>query len=289
MFYEDFFKKQYINNGYRVLNVAPTGVNVGSIGGLAIWTSKKLVFKESKKYSSRSEFKKKAGGAYNHARTNGWLDEMTWLKTPKRKIKWTYGAVMQEGRKYISKKEFERKSKTAYMKAIECGWIKEMTWLKSKKKPSGYWTKERVFEESRKFTNKKDFERNAKGAYLKAMTNKWLDEMPWLCPLPLGPISKWSREAIIEESKKYKTKTEFAKKSPTAYIHAIEDKTIFLQMPWLEDRKKPNGYWKDKHRVIEEGKKYKSRTEFAKGSYSAWKMAKKTGWLDEMSWFIKSK
>lgn len=284
MYYEDFFKKQYIKHGYKILNVAPTGINVGSIGGLAIWTSKDVVFGEAKKYSSRTEFKNKAGGAYNHARINGWLDEMTWLKTPRRKIKWTYDAVLQEGRKYNSKKDFERNSKTAYMKANECGWIKDMTWLKSKKKPSNYWTKERVLEESKKYTNKKEFEKNAKGAYCKAVVNKWLDEMPWLCPLPLGPISKWSREAIIEESKKYKTKTEFAKKSPTAYIHAIEDKSIFNQMPWLEEKKKPDGYWKDKVTVIEESKKYKSRTQFANGSYSAWKMAKKTGWIDEMTW-----
>lgn len=35
---------------------------------------------------------------------------------------------------------------------------------------------------------------------------------------------------------------------------------------------------------MEEGHKYTSRTAFAKGSYSAWKSAKKNGWLDEMTW-----
>lgn len=289
MFYEDFFKKQYIERGYNILNVAPTGVNVGSIGGLAVWTSKKVVFDEAKKYKSRSEFKRKAGGAYNRARDNGWLDEMTWLKTPSPKVKWTYEAVLIESRKYTCRKDFERNERSAYAKAAKCGWLEKMTWLKSKRKSSNYWTKERVFEEAKKYTNKKDFEINAKGAYCKARTNKWLDEMSWLCPLPLGPISKWSKEAIIEESKKYKTKTEFAKKSPTAYLHAIEDKTIFRQMPWLEEKKKPDGFWKKKCRVMEEGKKYRSRTQFANGSYSAWKMAKKMGWIDEMIWFDEKK
>lgn len=41
------------------------------------WT-KETVFEESKKYSSRSEFKKKKSGAFRIAYMNGWLDEMIW-------------------------------------------------------------------------------------------------------------------------------------------------------------------------------------------------------------------
>lgn len=55
-------------------------------------------------------------------------------------------------------------------------------------------------------------------------------------------------------------------------------------MPWIVEKKKPDGWWNDKARVMEEGHKYTSRTAFAKGSYSAWKSAKKNGWLDEMTW-----
>lgn len=45
------------------------------------WT-KETVFEESKKYSSRSEFKKKKSGAFRIAYMNGWLDEMIWLVRP---------------------------------------------------------------------------------------------------------------------------------------------------------------------------------------------------------------
>ena len=43
------------------------------------WT-KENVFIESKKYSSRAEFKKNKSGAFSVAYKNGWLDEMVWLK-----------------------------------------------------------------------------------------------------------------------------------------------------------------------------------------------------------------
>lgn len=103
------------------------------------------------------------------------------------------------------------------------------------------------------------------------MVNGWLSEMVWLKPLPLGIISKWTREAIIEESKKYTSRTEFSINSPTAYQHACEDKTIFNEMPWIEVKKKPDGYWDVKEHVLEEGRKYKNRKAFSVGAYTAWK------------------
>ena len=286
-YYEDYYIKEYKANGYRLLNVASTGKNVGSIGGISKWDSKEKVFEESKKYKSRSEFKRKSAGAYYHANFNSWLDEMPWLTTPKRAIKWTHEAVLKESRKYKNKSDFMKSAGGAYQAAIENGWLSEMPWLVDKHKPHNYWTKERMFEESRKYNNKKDFEKNAKTAFLKAMHEKWLKEMPWLKPLPLGVISKWNREAIIEESKKYTSKSEFAKYSPTAYQHAIKDKTIFNDMPWIKEKKKPDGYWDIKEHVLEEGKKYKNRTEFALGAYTAWKKAKKHGWIDEIEWLEK--
>ena len=189
-YYEDYYKKQYVNDGYNLLNVAATGKNIGSIGGIAKWTSKEKVFEESRKYHSKSEFQRKAGGAYNHAKHNKWLKEMTWLTTPERKIKWTHDAVIEESRKYEYKCDFRKYACGAHLAASENGWLKEMTWLKDKHKPHNYWTKERVFDESRKYSNKKDFENNAKTTFLKAMNSGWLPFKTWLKPLPLGKISK---------------------------------------------------------------------------------------------------
>ena len=209
---------------------------------------------------------------------------MPWLTTPPRPIKWTREKVFEESRKYQYKGEFCNGSPQAYRVAQRNGWVEEMPWIREKRKPVNYWTKARVFEKGRKFTNQKEFKENANGAYQAAMRQGWIKEMTWLKPLPLGIISIWTRENIIEESKKYSSKSEFAENSPTAYHHACEDKTIFEKMPWLVEKKKPNGWWKDKFKVMEEGKKYSSRTAFANGSYSAWKAARQNGWIDEMTW-----
>lgn len=43
-------------------------------------------------------------------------------------------------------------------------------------------------------------------------------------------------------------------------------------------------HWEDKNRTFEESKKYTSRVEFYKGSHGAYRVAKKNGWLNEMTW-----
>ena len=43
-------------------------------------------------------------------------------------------------------------------------------------------------------------------------------------------------------------------------------------------------FWNDKNNVIEESKKYSSRTSFLKGSHGAYDSARKNKWLDEMPW-----
>lgn len=48
-----------------------------------------------------------------------------------------------------------------------------------KTKPNGYWTKENVFAEARKYRTKKEFEKGCGSAYVTARRNGWLSEMTW--------------------------------------------------------------------------------------------------------------
>lgn len=114
------------------MNVAATGINTGSTGGIAKWTSKEKVFEESKKYHTRSEFQRKAGGAYNHAKHNKWLDEMTWLKAPERNIKWTYEAVIEESHKYEYKCDFRKMQVEHIKQQVKMVGLKKWFGLKTK-------------------------------------------------------------------------------------------------------------------------------------------------------------
>lgn len=105
------------------------------------------------------------------------------------------------------------------------------------------WTKEQVFEESKKYTSIAEFQKKSVSAYTKALKNNWLDDMAWL---PRMRSRRWTKEAALEESKKYKTRTEFARKSSGAY-DAARYKGWLDEMTWLEYV--PNPYIDNMHTV----------------------------------------
>ena len=285
------------------------------------WHIKENVIEESKKYNSRFDFQRGCVSAYQSARKNGWLDEMTWLirkdnhynshnyvyayidyennvvyigrtcnlknrhsqhLNPKNKssvwfyfnsvgkeipkplcleenlslsqsqikedewknkyvelgykalnkgktglgsgsvgtlaLKWNKNRVFEESKKYTKRSEFAIKSSGAYIHALKNGWLDEMTWLVSQNAPKGYWTKDRVFEESRKYKTRTDFEKGKQRAYQIARINKWLDEMIWL--QPKHKKIYWTKEKVFNEALKYVNSYEFSLKCSGAYHSA---------------------------------------------------------------------
>ena len=75
------------------------------------------------------------------------------------------------------------------------------------------------------------------------------------------PKGYWSvKENVIEESKQFKTRTEFKKKSGNAYNSAVKYKWI-NEMPWLDinNKKLPKGYWKNEKNIMHEAKKIRKQ------------------------------
>ena len=64
-------------------------------------------------------------------------------------------------------------------------------------------------------------------------------------------------------------------------IYLYINPTIFM--------KKQKGYWKNKHNIMQEAKKYKSKKEFQKRNLYAFLAAYKYGYIDEMDWLVKQK
>jgi hypothetical protein len=95
---------------------------------------------------------------------------------------------------------------------------------------------------------------------------------------------KWTYETCRNEAKKYKTKVEFQQGSSGAFKYA-HDKGIIKDFDWLEELKKPNGYW-NRERCEEEARKYKSKGEFLKGCSAAHHAAVVNGWLNDYDWLI---
>ena len=65
--------------------------------------------------------------------------------------------------------------------------------------------------------------------------------------------------------------------------------TIYLYINPTIFMKKQKGYWKNKHNIMQEAKKYKSKKEFQKCNLSAFLASYKYGYIDEMTWLVRQK
>ena len=144
------------------------------------WKNEKNILEESKKYKSRTEFKKKSNWAYDAARKLNLLEKMEWLSNNKKHPKgyWKIKEnVINESKKYASKDEFQKGNLSAFLAAHRYGYIDEMTWLvKQKQHKKGYWTYENIEKEAVKYETKTDFQKNCNVAYRKALQLKIIDD-----------------------------------------------------------------------------------------------------------------
>lgn len=142
------------------------------------WT-KENVFAEAKKYQTRKKFSDGCHTAYDIARRNGWLEEMSWFTS----LLKPYGYwnikqnVFEAAKKFKTKSEFKTSYNKAYQVARVNGWLNEMDWFKEVQKPRGFWTKENVFAEAKKYKTRNEFRKYSNGAYDVARHNGWLDEL----------------------------------------------------------------------------------------------------------------
>jgi len=155
--------------------------------------------------------------------------------------------------------------------------------MKDKKKPVGHWkNKDNCQSEALLYSSRNEFCKKSKTAYETARINGWLDE---ICS-HMGSKRKtkilWTQEKCQMEAFKYKTRSEFYKKSSKAYGAAQRKGwlvTICSHMA-SADRKQRNHWSRDS--CYQVALNYKSRSQFKNNSGSAYSAAIKNGWVDEI-------
>lgn len=145
------------------------------------WLIKNNVIKESKKFSTRTEFKKGSEYAYDSARKNKWLDEMYWLSNNDGRHPKGYWKnkenMMAEARKYSTKEDFQKGNLSAFLAAHRYGYIDDMEWMvKQKQHKKGYWTYKHIEEEALKYNTKTEFFNGNQTAYRAALKMGVIDD-----------------------------------------------------------------------------------------------------------------
>lgn len=130
-------------------------------------------------FNSRRQFQLAHSGVYQKAKRLGWLDEITahYARCKKPDNYWTKERCREEALEQGSVKAFKRNAGSAYQKCSEQGWAAEVYGdLPFEVKPGGYWTKERVLKEAKKYRHRVEFKLGSNGAYGAALRDGYAEE-----------------------------------------------------------------------------------------------------------------
>lgn len=153
------------------------------------WTKEKC-YEEALKYDTIKDFRAKSAVAYCTACHNKWNKDYTWLKTSKgnSRLIWTKEKCYEAALGCKTRRELQKKSSKAYQYSMKNGWINDYTWFLTEHEARSLaykgrnlkWTKEKCYEEAKKYTCKQEFHKGSSGAYTAALNNGWLVEYTWL-------------------------------------------------------------------------------------------------------------
>jgi predicted GIY-YIG superfamily endonuclease len=239
-------------------------------------------FTKLTEYINISEAKIKEEEYVNSYKLNNWnlLNNIKTGALGGGRTKWTKEKCKEEAFKYTNIKEYSKNS-LSYRASIRNKWLDEICMhMNRTKKVTGYWTKEKCFEESLKCNSKKEFNNNYPGGYNSSIKNGWLDEICIHMNIKdIKPKGYWTKERCKEQSIKYNCKSEFQRESISAYQISINNNWLDEICTHMQIYRKPK--W-TKQLCIEESFKYITKGEFRKKSPSAYERSRKEGWLNEL-------
>lgn len=162
---EDYYVKKYREEGWTVLNIAPTGIRSGSIGSLGEYKlTRKKCYEIALTCKTRGELQKKYQSVYNKVRKKGWLEDYDWFEESATTLKYTKEKCYEIALTCRTRGEFATKYPSAYNKSWKEGWLDEFKHL-APPKTRNKWPIDKIIEEANKYDNFKDFRSKSYKAY----------------------------------------------------------------------------------------------------------------------------
>ena len=235
------------------------------------WTEKEILI-DASKYNYKSEWKAKNPSAYKAARERGYLERATQhMELLGHRYKRCLYSIEIKGKKiiYIG---LTHDYKTRIKEHLKTKRFKKLTKEYGKgnliiKKLTRYLDQDKAAILEIDNINKKKEEgyvllNKAKGGSLG------------------GAYKIWTKEKSIESAKNFKHKMKWKKEEGGAYWAAIRGGYIDEATKHMEILN-PKGRWSKKGHVLNDAKKYQSRSDWQKHSSGAYEAAKNNGWFQE--------
>jgi predicted GIY-YIG superfamily endonuclease len=162
------------------------------------------------------DFKKKGYEVLNKARP-GVIGGTT--------VKWTKKNIIKSALKFKILKEWRKKDPGAYNAALKLNILKEASSHLKRLHFKDIWNNETILDNAKKFQTKGEWKQKFPGAVL-ASINLGIYKKVTKHMKILSPRGHWTREAILKNAKKFKTKGVWRKKFGGAYS-AASDRGVF--------------------------------------------------------------
>ena len=200
-------------------------------------------------------------------------------RAPKKRL-YTEEIIRAKAAEFDKKSEFREKAFNHYNAAMRMNILDEITAHMSKS--NEVYTFEVCRDEALKYKTRSDFLKMANAHYQKCCRAGWLNDVcGHMADVPVRKV--WTKEAAIDEAKKYSSITEFHKKAGGCYASCRSN-------GWMDEiytvfntqKRVPLGHWDDYDNCKSAALKYSSRTDFAKGNAAAYNACRNNGWMDEI-------
>lgn len=180
------------------------------------------VLAEAEKYTSRTEFSRGAGSAYNKARQEGYIDLACAHMTRKKPaLKFTLAQVKTAAKKHKTRAEFYRHCGPEYALAFREGWL-DVACGHMPEHAGRRWDKDSLKKEAAKYQHRVDFMTLSQSAYKRALADGYLDA---ICKhmTPKERRSPFTQKDVARAAKNYKYRSDFALKAQTEYKVACRE------------------------------------------------------------------
>lgn len=251
------------------------------------WTKEKCI-ESARKYKTKTKWRNGCPSSSTAADRNGWVDEC--CTHMKELIKpngyWTLERCMEEALKYNGRWEWQKNHSSSYSVAKINKWLdKCCEHMEVFSKPSGYWNnKVLILEEAKKYNFASDFEKGSKDAYSAARRYGWYEEATEHMGMKIKPRGYWNDKEKCKEKIALCTSKEELKERFPSVSSSIRRNGWYYELTSHFDNE--NFIW-TREGLLEEANKYKTTTEFNKGSNGAYQVAYRNGWFNYVTQNLK--
>jgi predicted GIY-YIG superfamily endonuclease len=276
----------YLINGFFLLNKS----KAGSLGGSTLKWTEDAILEDAKKYTKVMDWVNAPKSGYPAASANGILDKATAhmereIKTPG---SWTKAEVIKYSSQFTTITEWNKEDKKSYAAAQRMGLLDDPDVVGHFTKGlviNKKWTKEKVLADAKNYSSRSEWKKNSASAYRASRNDDYLDEAVAHMKTP-EKTRKWTKNKILIDAKKYKSRSEWNRHNPSAVSAARRLGCFDIAVNHMKILN-PKGKWSKKSSVLTSAKKYKSKSEWQQHEVGAYGSAKNNGWFEEATAHMK--